>query len=164
MFWSYNFFCQGLNRRPRSRPRRMSTSRLWSRISSSSRRTSTTWRTCTGSTPCTASSSPPSPPRTGGRNRYGEKRWMKNFIRTITGSLGSKEDHPDTSKHSSKNVTMTLERRTFYLQAVLKLDPDETLDGDNALYFKQPSELLELFNKLESENLSLIQACQQVYR
>ena len=45
---------------------------------------------------------------------------------------------------------------------MLKLDPDETLDGDNALYFKQPSELLELFNKLESENLSLIQACQQV--
>ena len=46
---------------------------------------------------------------------------------------------------------------------MLKLDPDETLDGDNALYFKQPSELLELFNKLESENLSLIQACQQVW-
>ena len=58
---------------------------------------------------------------------------------------------------------MTFVRKTlYYLQAVLKLDPDETLDGDNALYFKQPSELLELFNKLESENLSLIQACQQV--
>ena len=50
----------------------------------------------------------------------------------------------------------------LYIQAVLKLDPDETLDGDNALYFKEPSELLELFNKLEAENLSLIQACQQV--
>ena len=44
----------------------------------------------------------------------------------------------------------------------MKLDKDETLDGDNALYFKEPLELLELFNKLESENLSLIQACQQV--
>ena len=44
----------------------------------------------------------------------------------------------------------------------MKLDQDETLDGDNALYFKQPLELLELFNKLESENLSLIQGCQQV--
>ena len=48
------------------------------------------------------------------------------------------------------------------IQNVLKLDPDETLDGDNALYFKEPSELLELFNKLEAENLTLIQACQQV--
>ena len=47
------------------------------------------------------------------------------------------------------------------MQAVLKLEPDETLDGDNALYFKEPSELLELFNKLEAENLSLIQKCQQ---
>ena len=48
------------------------------------------------------------------------------------------------------------------IQNVLKLDPDETLDGDNALYFKEPSELLELFNKLEAENLTLIQSCQQV--
>ena len=59
-------------------------------------------------------------------------------------------------KSKEKNVALC------YFQAVLKLDQDETLDGDNALYFKQPLELLELFNKLESENLSLIQACQQV--
>ena len=88
---------------------------------------------------------------------------MKVTVDTYSGILGSKEDHPDTSKHSSNHETIIFERRTFYyFQAVLKLDPDETLDGDNALYFKQPSELLELFNKLESENLSLIQACQQV--
>ena len=49
-----------------------------------------------------------------------------------------------------------------HIQDVLKLDPTETLDGDNSLYFKDPSELLELFNKLEAENLALIQACQQV--
>ena len=48
------------------------------------------------------------------------------------------------------------------LQAVLRLDPGETLEGENSLYFQQPEELLELFNKLECENLSLIQECQQV--
>ena len=48
------------------------------------------------------------------------------------------------------------------IMAVLKLNPDDCLDEDCDLYFKEPSELLELFNKLEAENLSLIQECQQV--
>ena len=48
------------------------------------------------------------------------------------------------------------------IMAVLKLNPDDCLDDDCDLYFQEPSELLELFNKLEAENLSLIQECQQV--
>ena len=43
----------------------------------------------------------------------------------------------------------------------MKLEEGETLDGANALYFKDPSELLDLFNRLECENLALIQTCQQ---
>ena len=43
----------------------------------------------------------------------------------------------------------------------MRLEEGETLDGENALYFKDPSELLDLFNKLECENLTLIQTCQQ---
>ena len=34
--------------------------------------------------------------------------------------------------------------------------------NNNNLLNKEPSELLDLFKKLESENLSLIQDCQQV--
>ena len=58
------------------------------------------------------------------------------------------------------------ERKTPHIDpaimAVLKLNPDDCLDEDCDLYFQEPSELLELFNKLEAENLSLIQECQQV--
>lgn len=46
------------------------------------------------------------------------------------------------------------------IQAVLKLDPTEPLEGGNDLYFQEPSELLDLFSKLETENLTLIQECQ----
>ena len=47
------------------------------------------------------------------------------------------------------------------IQAVLRLEEGESLEGDNYLYFKEPQELLDLFAKLEAENLSLIQQCQQ---
>ena len=85
-----------------------------------------------------------------------------NFIQTQEASAAKKiTPIPPNIQVKGKNNFQNKEKIHIF-QAVLKLDKDETLDGDNALYFKEPLELLELFNKLESENLSLIQACQQV--
>ena len=54
-----------------------------------------------------------------------------------------------------------LSKLFIFIQAVLRLEEGESLEGDNYLYFKEPQELLDLFAKLEAENLSLIQQCQQ---
>ena len=43
------------------------------------------------------------------------------------------------------------------IQSVLRLDADESLLGDNQLYFSKPQQLLQLFKNLEEENLVLIQ-------
>ena len=87
------------------------------------------------------------------------------FIQTKEASAAKKITPIPPNIQVKYNNDVQIKRKNValcYFQAVLKLDQDETLDGDNALYFRQPLELLELFNKLESENLSLIQACQQV--